>query len=117
MGLFEFFFPQEAQAIQTRKIAENQSKIIKRQRLRTRIRSNESTKNNKDISKLSHRVKELENDLGFISLLLSGVITKLDQNGVVQKEELKEILQELDGFDGVIDGKLDINVLRGQTHN
>ena len=112
MGLFEFFFPAESQAMSLKKLSDSQNKLARKQRLSSRLNSNESTKNNKNISQLSKRVKQLENDIGFLSLLLSGVITKLDQNEVLHREDLKQVLYEIDGFDGDVDGKLDINELR-----
>ena len=123
MGLFEFFFPHESQAMTMQRISNGQTKLMKSQVKKARIIGSKSTRNskkvnntNKRISSTNERITELENDLGFLSLLISGIITKLDQNDLVQKDDIKEIIKELDGYDGVVDGKLDINVLRGQTH-
>lgn len=116
MGLFEFFFPAESQAMSMKRMSENQSKMMRSQQ-RRRLPNLKSKKPTPSSNELKSRVRELENDLGFLALMISGIVTKLDQSDVVHKEDLKEILEELDGFDGVVDGKLDINILRGQTHN
>lgn len=102
--------------MQTRRIADNQTKLLRRQKVSARINGNKALKNNQNISKLNDRVTDLENDLGFLALLVSGIVNKLDENGSVNKNELQNIIKEIDGLDGIEDGKLDIKVLRGLSH-
>ena len=113
MGLFEFFFPAESQAISMKRMSENQSKML---RMQTRSQRNvklKSKKQNHSESNIKNRVTNLEDDLGFLALLVAGIMTRLDEKQIVQKDDIREIIQEIDGFDGEEDGKLDINVLKG----
>jgi len=100
MSLYDFFFPEQAQASHLRRIAEQQGFAATRHR---RVSVN-----------LEARVRALENDLGYVTLVLSSVLDKLDTKGVVTRQDLKEAMAVLDAIDGVQDGKLDINVLRGK---
>ena len=113
MGLFEFFFPEESKAISMKRMSENQSKML---RMQTRSQRNVKLKSKRQVSSessLSKRVSELENDMGFLALLVAGIMTRLDEKQLVQKEDIRDIINEIDGFDGEVDGKLDINVLKG----
>ena len=116
MGLYEFFFPHESIASSLHQINRDQPKLMRQQIKKVKIMSSKAAQNQKRISSTNKRISELEKDLGFLALLLSSIMLKLDQDNVLHKEELKEIMKEIDGFDGEVDGKLDINVLRGQTH-
>lgn len=98
MSLFDFFFPEQAQASYLRDIAEQQT--------RSTIRQSHASHN------LESRVKHLEADLGYVTLLLGSILDKLDEKGVVTRQDLKDATSALDAVDGVRDGKLDINILR-----
>jgi hypothetical protein len=54
----------------------------------------------------------LETDLGYVTLILGSILDKLDEKGVVTRQDLKDATSALDKVDGVRDGKLDINILR-----
>jgi len=98
MSLFDFFFPEQAQASYLRDIAEQQT--------RSTIRQSQAA------TSIEARVRHLETDLGYVALILGSVIDKLDEKGVVTRQDLKDATAALDAVDGVRDGKLDINVLR-----
>ncbi|MBL7814247.1 MAG: hypothetical protein JNL70_04500 [Saprospiraceae bacterium] len=66
---------------------------------------------NVSIESLNKRLNQLEDVIGFQSLIIQGILTKLDEKGTVSKNEIREILSELDELDGVKDGKLNINTL------
>lgn len=68
MSLFDFFFPEQAQASHLRRLA-NQS-IGQRKA---------SQHNNAAVTQLEKRVSDLEDDLGFASLVLASAIAKLDE--------------------------------------
>jgi hypothetical protein len=48
--------------------------------------------------------------------LLGSLLAKLDEKGVLTRQDVKDAMPTLDGADGVADGKLDIRVLRGMQH-
>jgi hypothetical protein len=98
MSLFDFFFPEQAQASYLRDIAEQQT--------RNTIRQSQAS------TTLEARVKHLETDLGYVTLILGSILDKLDEKGVVTRQDLKDATSALDKVDGVRDGKLDINILR-----
>lgn len=101
MSLYEFFFPQQAQAQQLRSLAAH-----------ARVQNVGASRRNKE---LEGRVQSLEDDLGYIALILGSVLESLDEKGTVTRTEVKEIMKGLDEVDGLWDGKLDINVLRGRV--
>ena len=68
---------------------------------------------NTEIKELSARIDQLEDDLGFVSLVLASVMARLDEKGTLTRADVRAAMQELDEIDGVADGRLDINVLRG----
>jgi hypothetical protein len=100
MSLYDFFFPEQAQATHLRRIAEQQGFAVAR--------------NRRASVNLEARVRALENDLGYVTSVLGSVLDNLDAKGVVTRQDLKEAMAVLDAIDGVQDGKLDINVLRGK---
>jgi hypothetical protein len=61
---------------------------------------------------LSARVAGLEQDLGYVTLVLGSILRKLDEKGVVTRDDVKGEIAQLDELDGVKDGKLDIQLLR-----
>ena len=99
MSLFDFFFPEQAQATYLRSIARSQ----RGKRTRSPVGGN----------KVEFRVRNLENDLGYVSLILAALLQKLDEKEVVDRDDVKAIMAELDELDGDKDNRLDINVLRG----
>ena len=99
MGLFEFFFPHEAQAVRIDQIARTQQLLLRR--------------SSTHLGTTMSRIRELEQDLGYVALVLGSILSKLDEKGVVSRDDLKQEMARLDELDGVKDGKLDIRVLRG----
>ena len=66
---------------------------------------------NVSIESLNKRVNQLEEVIGFQSLIIQGILTKLDEKELISKNDIRESLAELDELDGVKDGKLNINTL------
>lgn len=58
------------------------------------------------------RLDRLEDDVGYLSLVLAALIRRLDEKGSVRREELDSVLAELDGLDGLEDGRLSVEVLK-----
>lgn len=108
MSLFDFFFPEQAQASHLRRLAE--------QHYRAERYSEHAERRSQDyelrITDLERRVLDTERDLGFVSLLLGSLLNTLDKNGVVNHNDVRSALEELDTHDGFRDGQLDIDKLR-----
>jgi len=102
MSLFDFFFPEQAQASHLRRLADQSSG-----------RRRSSQRNNSAVNQLEKRVSDLEEDLGFAALVLASVMAKLDENGTVTRDDIRAAMKEVDEIDGVADGRLDISVLKG----
>lgn len=102
MSLFDWFFPEQAQASHLRRLADQQ-------RRGDRARRSSSKRSDR-------RLDELEGDLGFVALLLGALLQQLDEKGVLTRADVRSTIEELDGIDGAKDGSLDINVLRGFGH-
>ncbi|MCA3007173.1 MAG: hypothetical protein INH34_02230 [Phycisphaerales bacterium] len=105
MSLFDFFFPEQAQASLLRTLVNENRRKKRRETLEGRT-----------LEKAEDRIEALENDLGFVALLLGSLLAKLDEKGVLTRQDVKDAMPTLDGADGVADGKLDIRVLRGMQH-
>lgn len=103
MSLFDFFFPEQAQASHLRRLAQNTS----------RKSAMENSARRRTLQ-LETRVEELEASLGFTTLVLGALVQALDQKGVVTRDDLRTVMHEVDSIDGVTDGKIDIDFLRGR---
>ena len=58
------------------------------------------------------RMKELEHDVGFLALTLAALLQKVEEKGVLTREEVRDSMDALDGLDGVRDGKIDVGILK-----
>jgi hypothetical protein len=106
MSLFDFFFRQEPAVYYVQK------RIVPELR---RAQLDGNLRRIRDTRQLAGRVSDLEGDVGFIVLVLGAMLNRLDEKGVVTRDDLKAALAQLDEADGVKDGKLDVKVLRGTT--
>ncbi|MCA9060561.1 MAG: hypothetical protein KDA85_18750 [Planctomycetaceae bacterium] len=101
MSLFNFFFPGHTRTEQ--------------QRAADAIDAEARAHRQRDaahLGELEHRVQELEQDLGFVALLLGGILDVIDKKGVATREDVQESIERLDMLDGLKDGRLDINALK-----
>lgn len=99
MSLFDFLLPEQAQATHLRKIANTQRTRAKRSSRRQ--------------DALVERVQSLEDDVGFLALVLGALIQKADEKGAITRDEIRAAVTEIDELDGAKDGKIDVNILRG----
>lgn len=95
MDLFDFFFPEQAQATHLRKLV-NQGKLERRA----------STSSSPD-------VKALEEDVRFLTLLMATILRRLAETETLSLADVRDLLDEVDGLDGHADDGLDPNILRG----
>lgn len=56
--------------------------------------------------KAEQRLKDLEQEVGELSLICRGLLTLLEQQGTVDPQALQEVLHSIDAEDGVIDGRI-----------
>jgi len=99
MSLYNFFFPQQAAADHLQKLARTQARTSQQGARQVKIQD--------------ERIDELEQDLGYVALILGSLLQKVDEKGVLSRDEVRETMASLDEIDGVKDGRLDINILRG----
>ena len=100
MSLYDFFFPEQARA----------------QHLRTLTQQGDASRWNLErrTGQLDDRIDSLESDLGYVTLVLGSLLESLDEKGVLTRDDVKSVVTKLDAIDGVSDGRLDINFLRGR---
>lgn len=97
--LFDFFFPEEAQAAHLRRIADNQSFAERRQSYEERARARRH-------AEIDERFASIERELEFHTLMLEAIVRKADEKGLVTREELKTLMKAIDLEDGRADGKM-----------
>ena len=73
------------------------------------VRSKWEKRRSRDAAARSAR---LEADVGYLALVLGGILEMLEKKGVVTKSDLKKKMAELDELDGVRDGRFDLERLR-----
>lgn len=105
MGLYEFFFPQLAQAEHLRAMREMQEDEQWNQR-------REHRKEMVTIEALKQRIDDLENDLGLTVLVLTSLLATLDVKNVLKREDVEVALRKLDLLDGKKDLKISTEMLR-----
>ena len=98
MSLFDFFFPEQAQATHLRSMAKSQ-----------RYRNRKRTRREGGLDK---RVESLEGDVGYLALVLGALLQKVDEKGVLTRDEVRAAVIDLDDVAGVRDGSLDVDILR-----
>lgn len=106
MSLFDFFFPDQAQAVHLRTIAENTQREVFRRRaseITEQMRMKQATRLK---TKLDDRLGELENQLAQSALVIEALITQLEDKKLISRDELKARVAEIDAADGVLDGRI-----------
>lgn len=98
MHLFDFFFPEQAQASHLRRLSENQGLGYRQKMIEENMRSRRH-------AEIDRRLEHLEEELGFLTLMLESIVRKIEEKGVFTRAELKELMQSVDREDGRADGK------------
>ncbi len=111
MGFFEFFFPEWAAAEHLKTLAEAKRREV-RKRLRRRRVSPAPAGWGAGGKEAKDRIVELEKDVGFLSLLLLGILEELQVKGVLAKEDVLRSMKNMDLLDGAQDQAVDVRVLR-----
>ena len=98
MDLFDFFFPEQAQASHLRKIA------------RQRAVPSSSYASH---AGQSGEISALQADVKFLTLVLTTIFKRLAETKTMSLDDVQDLLDEIDALDGVPDGGLEPGVLRG----
>lgn len=98
MDLFSFFFPEQAVASHLRRIAAQQREA--------RYSSSLAIQQNDDIS-------ALRGDVRFLTMVLATILKRLSETQTMSLADVQDLLDEVDGLDGVADRGLEPGVLRG----
>jgi hypothetical protein len=105
MGLFEFMFPEQAQAEHLRAMREMQQD--KQWQHKREQRSEMASTHT-----LKIRIDDLEKDLGFAVLVLASLLSTLDEKSVLKREDVEKELRKLDLIDGKEDCKISTAILK-----
>lgn len=101
MDLFDFFFPEQAQAKHLRDIARNQR----------RAASMSASLSAKTVRQ-SDEVSALREDVKFLTLVVATILKRLAETKTMNLNDVRDLLDEIDALDGVPDGGLDPGVFR-----
>ncbi len=99
MSLFDFFFPEIAQASHLRRIADAASMG------NTQARISQS-RSQQQRSSSEKRIQELEAEVAQLTIVMEALIEKLSDNSGVTREQLAAKIFEIDRRDGVVDGRV-----------
>lgn len=99
MDLFDFFFPEQAQATHLRAIAKRGSLA--------------STDRHHRRDEKTDEIQALKEDVNFLTLVLVALLRRFTETETASLADVQDLLEEIDGLDGVADGGLDPGVLRG----
>jgi hypothetical protein len=108
MSIFDFVFPQQAQAGHLGDIARTSAKLA------SSLQSKEAneTTNVVKITVLQRRIGKLENDVAMLSMVNALLIKKYIADTGSSPEQLRAALAEIDRLDGVQDGGFDTSDMR-----
>lgn len=110
MSLFDLLFPQIATAFHLRALR-NQSQQPSSLEHANALRDSRTTE------ALKLRIDELENDLGLVVLVLSSLLSALDERGTISRADIEREIKELDGVDGKLDERVSTRILKAYLSN
>jgi len=99
MDMFDFFFPEQAEAAHLRRISN--SIAGSKTAHGSAARRNES------------EIDALRADVQFLSLVIAAILKRLSEQKTMSLGDVSDLLDEIDELDGLRDGGLEVGVLRG----
>lgn len=102
MSLFDFLFPEQAQASHLRQLAESNSLANTQARL-NRVRQRQTQRSSEA------RIKELETEVSQLAITIEALLEKLSEDNSLTLSDVAKKIAEIDARDGVIDGKMTKN--------
>ena len=98
MDMFDFFFPEQSQAKNLRRLANAQVSAARRP--------------NRDAGQQSE-IDTLRGDVNFLTLVVAALLRRMAETKTMSMDDVQDLIDEIDGLDGVPDGGLNPGVLRG----
>ena len=105
MSLFDFFFPEQAQAMHLRSLAAQNSQEAMGLRREQMSAQRQEQRNRILIGTAEEQIEKLEGELAQSCLVIEGLIELLEESGVCTREALQERVAAIDVRDGVADGR------------
>jgi 3-hydroxyacyl-CoA dehydrogenase len=106
MSFFDILFPEQAQAIHLRTLAE-QAQLQSREAYREQSSSSRAqAAANFESTNVDKRIVSLERDLGKASLVIEALLEMLEAKGVFTREEIAARISDVDARDGSVDGRI-----------
>lgn len=106
MSLFDFFFPEQAQAAHLRSLAQS----VRTQQMMARSREiasfHEERRRNFQKGRAEDRVAKLEEELAQSALVIESLISLLEEKNVFSRQDLQMRVAQIDAADGVVDGRI-----------
>ncbi len=99
MSLFDFFFPEQAQATHLRKLSDT----ISLHNVQSRINSSRSQEIQMSMKK---RIDELESEVGQLTIVIEALLECIADRNILTREELARKIGEIDARDAVLDGRI-----------
>ncbi|MBM80779.1 MAG: hypothetical protein CMJ78_09315 [Planctomycetaceae bacterium] len=99
MDLIDFFYPQQAQAHHLRRMANAAHFAPRAQASFSASQAQETA--------------ELKEEVRFLSMILAVILKRLAETKTMSLADVQDLVDEVDGLDGVANGGLEPNVLRG----
>ena len=99
MELFDVLFPEQAERMKELSKAIRASVVT-------------SGRAGREVRKVEDQIEELEDDIGFLSLITLTFFATLHEQGVVTKQDFLERIAQIDAVDGLVDGKVSPEALR-----
>ena len=99
MSLFDFFFPDQAQAAHLRRLADSTSLANTQARINRSSTVHTQSSSNK-------RIDELENEVGQLTIIVEALLESISDHGILTREDIARKVGEIDARDGVIDGRI-----------
>ena len=102
MDMFDFFFPEQAEATHLRHI----SRSLAGSRAASNSAAASARRNETELD-------DLQSDVRFLSLVIAAILKRLAEQETMSLGDVSDLLGEIDGLDGLPDRGLDPGVLRG----
>ena len=98
MDMFDFFFPEQSQARHLRRLANAQVSAARAP--------------NRDVGQ-QEEIAALQADVKFLTMVIAAMLRRMAETQTMTMDDVQDLIDEIDGLDGVPDGGLDPGVLRG----
>jgi hypothetical protein len=102
MSLFDFFFPEQAQAVHLRSIAQSARSQDFQRSKEIFEKRRESFRD----ARPDQRVEKLQRELEQSALVIESLISLLEDKKILTRQECQLRIAQIDSADGVVDGRI-----------